>query len=83
MTKYVLQRFEEQNGDFSYTHQYLYDKKSYDKMSELELLNSFFCCGLTEENEDNGQYWDGNRLVWLGSGEDVTEAEYKVLSKFI
>jgi len=52
-------------------------------MSEIELLNSFFCTGLTEENKDGDQYWDGGRLVWLGSGDDVTEAEYKVLNKFI
>ena len=83
MTKYVLQRFEEQNGDFHYVHQYLYDKKSYDKMSEIELLNSFYCTELSEDNKDGDQYWDGGRLVWLGSGDDVTEAEYKVLNKFI
>jgi hypothetical protein len=85
MTKYILQKFEEQNGDFSYVHQYLYEKSDYDKMSEIELLNSFFCTELTEADKDGDtdQYWDGGRLVWLGTGHDVTEAEYKILDKFI
>ena len=85
MTKYVLQRFEEQNGDFHYVHQYIYNKKSYDKMSEIKLLNAFYCTDLTKDNKDGDtdQYWDGGRLVWLGTAEDVTEEEYAVLSKFI
>jgi hypothetical protein len=85
MTKYILQKFEEQNGDFHYVHQYLYEKSKYDKMSEIKLLNSFFCTELTKADRDGDtdQFWDGSRTVWLGTGHDVTEEEYAVLNKFI
>jgi hypothetical protein len=84
MTKYILQEFGEQNGEFTYHHQYLYEKKSYDKMSELDILNSFFNTLLTEDNKaSDGEYWDGNRTVWIGSSKDITAKDYQVLSKYI
>ena len=88
MSKYVLQQFEEQNGDFHYVHSYVFLKKDYVAMDEIQLLNKFYCTDVSKDNVDGertddwgNQYWDGSRLIWTGWSTDVTAADYAVLKK--
>ena len=88
MTKYVLQQFEEQNGDFTYRHHYVFSKKDFDAMDEIQLINKFFGCGVSKEDVDQysgddwaNQYWDGARLLSCGATTDITAADYAVLEK--
>jgi hypothetical protein len=81
--KYIIRKILERNGDFEYRTDYLFQTDGNPEQYAEKMAMEWYGGDEDAYDEDQEGYWADSALIFNNGHQEITEAEFDVMKKYI